>query len=82
MIIKIIKGVNIKMIKGLLLSIFVSIFIISLIFTLSGISGNLHPTLTTGNIIGTSQFTTYSVITLIISFIISFFIVKWIRKVN
>ena len=57
------------MLKGILLGICSSVFVVSLILTISGFSGNLEPNLITGNVIGPSQLTNYSVIALIGSFI-------------
>ncbi len=68
------------MIKGILLGISISVFIVSLIFTFSGTSGNLQENIITGNVIGSLQLTGFAAAGLIVSFVLGFFAVLWIRS--
>jgi len=68
------------MIKGILLSIFASVFIVSLLFFSFSATGILQENLVTGNIIGLRGIGDYSLIFLIVSFIACFFTIKSIKN--
>ncbi len=68
------------MIKGIMLGICIAVFVVSLIFLSTGMTGNLHENLITGAVVGLNLITSFSLITLILSFIIMVFILLTLRK--
>ena len=62
------------MIKGVILGISIAVFVISIILIFSGVSGNLGPNLITGHVIGEGDLVGVGFIGLIISLIITIFI--------
>jgi hypothetical protein len=68
------------MIKGIFLGICASVFIVSLAFSLSGLTGNLQENLVTGAAIGPKQLINYSILPLIFSFVAGFLLVLSFRK--
>lgn len=68
------------MIKGILLSITLAIFLSSVILTLSSSQGYLQENIITGNVIGVSALANYALIASFISFVFVVLIVIWIRR--
>jgi hypothetical protein len=68
------------MIKGILLSITLAVFVVSLIFVISSSTGSLQENIITGNVIGKSSFTNYSIMALICFFILFILIIFWMKK--
>ena len=58
------------MLKGLIFGICIAVFVVSLVFILSGISGGLGPNLVTGQVVRESQAVGWSFIGLALSVII------------
>jgi len=67
------------MIKGILLGIFVSIFIVSVLLVSTGTFGFLQENIITGNTIGKAELIGYSFVTLSLSFIGIIAISLWMR---
>jgi hypothetical protein len=67
------------MIKGVFLAIFASIFLVSLIFIISNLTGNLQENLVTGAIIGQGKIISYSIISLTLSLIASLGVILSMR---
>lgn len=68
------------MIKGILLGVCASVFIVSLVFSLSGLTDNLQENLIMGAVIGPQQMVSYAIIPLVISAIAGLLIVLSFRK--
>lgn len=68
------------MIKGILLGICASVFIVSFIFLLSGTFGGLQENIITGHAIGEGTMIGFSFTGLILSFILGMLVVMWIRR--
>jgi len=68
------------MIKGILLSVSLASFIVSLALSFSSWTNRVQENLITGNFIGYSSVVNYSVIGLILSFIACCLIVFWMRN--
>jgi hypothetical protein len=68
------------MIKGILLSITLAIFLSSVILTLGSSQGYLKENIITGNVIGISAFIDYALIVSFISLIFVVLIIIWIKK--
>lgn len=67
------------MIKGVLLSVSLAVFITSLAFTVAGLTGHINENLITGAAIGAEQARNYAVLSTIISGLTSFFIILKMR---
>lgn len=70
------------MIKGFALSITIAIFLTSFIFSISSLTGNLKPNLITGAVVGTNTFASYSIVAMILSFVIGLCILVISRKIS
>ena len=70
------------MIKGLLLATTIAVFITSLIFTITGFLNLLQKNIITGAVIGSQQLAVYSVIPLVLSFIIGVGIIATLIRKN
>jgi len=68
------------MIKGLILSLAFAIFIVSSIFLVSNLTGDLQVNVITGNVIGISNFVNYNFIAFIISLVIFVLVIFWFRS--
>lgn len=66
--------------KGIILGITAAVFITSLIFTIAGLTNTLKENIITGAALGPSQLANYSIIPLVLSFIIAVFIILTIKK--
>lgn len=71
-----------RIIKPIAISLCFSIFIVSFIFLVSGITGNLNINLVTGAAIGSSQLTSYASVSMIISLIMGLLILRSMRKMK
>lgn len=67
------------MIKEVLLSVSLAVFMTSLAFTIAGFTGYLNENLVTGAVIGAEQAKNLSLISTIISSLASFFIILKMR---
>ena len=68
------------MIKGTLLGISISVFIVSLFLAVTSLTGTLKENIITGAAVGQSAITTYSFVALFLSFIVGFFVIILIFK--
>jgi hypothetical protein len=68
------------MLKGVLLALSLSVFIVSLIFVISSSIGSLQENLITGNVIGKGSFTSYAIISLVFSFVFSLAVSLWMKN--
>jgi len=66
--------------KGITLGITAAVFITSLVFTITGFTNTLKQNIITGAAVNAPQLATYSIIPLILSFIIGLLIVQSIVK--
>ncbi len=62
------------------LGVSIATFFVSLVFIISGFAKGLKPNIITGNVIGPSQLASYSIIVLVVSFIVGMIIVMSMRK--
>jgi hypothetical protein len=63
------------MIKPIALGISIATFVVSLIFIIAGFAKGLKPNIITGNVIGSTQLASYSIIALVVSFIVGMLII-------
>ena len=68
------------MIKGILLGICISVFIVSLILVSTSTLGALNANIITGTAIGEGVLVSYSILSLVFSFIAGFIIILLMRK--
>jgi hypothetical protein len=66
--------------KGIILGACIATFVTSLIFIITGFFKGLKENIITGAVIGPQQLAAYSIIPLVLSFIIGLFIVLTIKK--
>jgi hypothetical protein len=66
--------------KGIILGVCIATFVTSLTFTIASLFGSVKENLITGSAIGSGQLAIYSIVPLIISFIVGIFILLTITK--
>tara|TARA_Y100000310_G_C20365396_1_gene660927 strand:+ start:162 stop:371 length:210 start_codon:yes stop_codon:yes gene_type:complete len=66
--------------KGIILGACIAVFITSLILTITGFTNTLKENIITGAVLGPSQLATYSIIPLVLSFVIGIFIILTIKE--
>jgi hypothetical protein len=68
------------MLKGILLGISMSVFIVSLIIFVAGLTGGLQENILTGAVIGPGEAITYSAASLLLSGILVLLVIVWMRR--
>lgn len=67
-------------IKGIILGISTAVFLTSLIFIIAGFLGGIKENIITGAVLGSNQLAAYSIIPLVLSFVIGLFVILTMKK--